>query len=244
MTEKAAGPAGRLTGKVVIVSGAARGQGAAEAALFREEGALVVAGDVLPGDGVVELDVTAASSWQAVVEATVARHGRVDVLVNNAGIHASAPVQEMAESDFRRVLDVNLLGPFLGTQAVVPHMPAGGSIINVSSLNGLASQPGTSGYTASKFGLRGLTKASALDLGPLGIRVNSILPGVIRTPMVAYVVDAREQELAQNLPMRRIGEPTDIASAALFLASDDSRWISGTDLVVDGGQTAQTSRLI
>jgi 3alpha(or 20beta)-hydroxysteroid dehydrogenase len=166
------------------------------------------------------------------------------VLVNNAGIHASAPVQDMAESDFRRVLDVNLLGPFLGTQAVVPHMAAGGSIINVSSLNGLASQPGTSGYTASKFGLRGLTKASALDLGPLGIRVNCILPGVIRTPMVSYVVDTREPELAQNLPMRRIGEPTDIASAALFLASDDSQWISGTDLVVDGGQTAQTPRLI
>ena len=235
---------GRLEGKVAIITGAARGQGAAEAMRFAEEGAHVLAGDVLEGEAVLHLDVTSASSWADVVGAAVAQHGRVDVLVNNAGIHAAAPVQDMDEADFRRVLDVNLVGPFLGIQAVVPHMPRGGSIINVSSLNGLAAQRGTAAYTSSKFALRGLTKTAALDLGPLGIRVNAILPGVIRTPMVAYVVDTREEELAAGIPMGRIGEPADVADAAVFLASDESAWISGIDLPVDGGHIAQTPRLI
>jgi 3alpha(or 20beta)-hydroxysteroid dehydrogenase len=233
---------GRLEGKVAIVTGAARGQGLAEAERFAAEGALVVAGDVLDHDG-IHLDVTSAESWAAAVSHAVGRHGRVDVLVNNAGIHHAAPVHEMAIGDFQRVLDVNLLGPFLGIQAVVPHMPRGGSIINVSSLNGLASQARTAAYTSSKFGLRGLTKTAALDLGPLGIRVNAILPGVIRTPMVAYVVDEREEQLAAGLPLGRIGEPMDVAGAAVFLASDDAAWISGIDLPVDGGHTAQTPRL-
>ena len=135
------------------------------------------------------------------------------------------------------------MGPLLGIQAVVPHMPRGGSIVNVSSLNGLAANVNTSAYTTSKFALRGLTKAAALDLGPLGIRVNAILPGVIRTPMVSYIVDEHEDRLAAGLPLGRIGEPTDIASMALFLASDDSAWVSGQDFVVDGGQTASTPRL-
>jgi 3alpha(or 20beta)-hydroxysteroid dehydrogenase len=244
-TTAAPGPgSGRLEGKVAIVTGAARGQGAAEAARFAQEGAHVVAGDVLEADGVVHLDVTSAESWRAVVAATVEQHGRVDVLVNNAGIHATATVHEMAESEFRRVLDVNLVGPFLGIGAVVPHMPRGGSIINVASLNGIAAQRGTAGYTSSKFGVRGLTKTAALDLGPLGIRVNAILPGVIRTPMVAYVVETREDELAAGLPLGRIGEPTDVAAAAVFLASDDSAWISGIDLTVDGGHSAETPRLV
>jgi 3alpha(or 20beta)-hydroxysteroid dehydrogenase len=235
---------GRLVGKVAIITGAARGQGAAEAARFAAEGALVVAGDVLDAPGVVHLDVTAPESWRAVVGDAVARHGRVDVLVNNAGIHAAASVDVMPEEDFRRVLDVNLVGPFLGIQAVVPHMPRGGSIVNVASLNGVAAQRGTAAYTSSKFGVRGLTKTAALDLGPRGIRVNAILPGVIRTPMVADVVEAREDELAGGLPLGRIGEPMDVAAAAVFLASDDAAWITGIDLTVDGGHTAQTPRLI
>ena len=233
---------GRLAGKVAIITGAARGQGLAEAQRFAAEGAEVVAGDVLDHDG-IHLDVTSAGSWAAAVDHAVARHGRVDVLVNNAGIHAAAAVQDMAEADFRRVLDVNLIGAFLGIQAVVPVMARRGSIVNVSSLNGLAAQARTAAYTASKFGLRGLTKAAALDLGPLGIRVNAILPGVIRTPMVAYVVDAREEELAAGLALGRIGEPMDVAAAAVFLASDESAWITGIDLPVDGGHTAQTPRL-
>ena len=233
---------GRLEGKVVIVTGAARGQGRAEAELFAAEGAHVIAGDVLDHDGIF-LDVTSAESWAAAVNTVVDRHGRVDVLVNNAGVRAVAPVHEMPLEDFQRVLDINLLGPLLGIQAVVPHMPRGGSIINVSSLNGLAANVNTSAYTTSKFALRGLTKSAALDLGPLGIRVNAILPGVIRTPMVAYIVDEHEERLAAGLPLGRIGEPLDVASAALFLASDDSAWVSGLDLTIDGGQMASTPRL-
>jgi 3alpha(or 20beta)-hydroxysteroid dehydrogenase len=235
---------GQLQDKIAIVTGAARGQGAAEAARFANEGAQVIATDVLDADGVVHHDVASAESWQALIADTVARYGRVDVLVNNAGIHARADVHEMDESAFRSVLDVNLIGPFLGIKYVVPHMPSGGSIINVASLNGLAAQAGTAAYTASKFGLRGLTRAAALDLGPKGIRVNAILPGVIRTPMVSYVVETREDELAAGLPLRRIGEPDDIADAAVFLASDNSRWITGTDVTVDGGLMAGTPRLV
>jgi 3alpha(or 20beta)-hydroxysteroid dehydrogenase len=234
--------AGRLEGKVAIVTGAARGQGLAEAQLFASEGADVIAGDVLDHDGVY-LDVTSAESWAAAVALAVDRFGRVDVLVNNAGIRADGLVHEMAAADFQRILDVNLMGPLLGIQAVVPHMTRGGSIINVSSLNGLAAQGGSAAYTSSKFALRGLTKAAALDLGPLGIRVNAILPGVIRTPMVAYIVDQYEERLASGLPLGRIGEPMDVAQAAVFLASDDASWLTGIDLPVDGGHTASTPKL-
>ncbi len=234
--------AGRLEGKVAIVTGAARGQGLAEAQLFTAEGADVIAGDVLDHDGVY-LDVTSADSWAAAVALAVERFGRVDVLVNNAGIRSDGLVHEMPAADFQRILDVNLMGPLLGIQAVVPHMKPGGSIINISSLNGLAAQGGSSAYTSSKFALRGLTKAAALDLGPLGIRVNAILPGVIRTPMVAYIVDQYEERLASGLPLGRIGEPMDVAQAAVFLASDEASWLTGIDLPVDGGHTASTPKL-
>ena len=234
--------AGRLEGKVVIITGAARGQGLAEVQRFRAEGAHVVAGDVLDHDGMY-LDVTSEESWAAIVSAAVDAHGRIDVLVNNAGVRALAPVQDMPRAEFQRVLDINLIGPLLGIQAVVHHMPRGSSIINVSSLNGLASTANSAAYSTSKFGLRGLTKSAALDLGPLGIRVNAILPGVIRTPMIENVLEGREEQLASGLPLGRIGEPADIASAALFLASDDSVWVSGQDFVIDGGQTASTPRL-
>jgi 3alpha(or 20beta)-hydroxysteroid dehydrogenase len=234
--------AGRLEGKVVIITGAARGQGLAEAQLFAAEGAHVIAGDVLEHDG-IHLDVTSPESWASAVAGALKEHGRIDVLLNNAGVRAVAPVHEMPLADFQRVLDINLIGPLLGIQAVVPHMPRGSSIINVSSLNGLAANANTSAYTTSKFALRGLTKSAALDLGPLGIRVNAILPGVIRTPMVSYIVDEYEERLASGLPLGRIGEPMDIASAALFLASDDSAWVSGLDLTVDGGQMASTPKL-
>jgi 3alpha(or 20beta)-hydroxysteroid dehydrogenase len=234
--------AGRLEGKVVIITGAARGQGLAEAQLFAAEGAHVVAGDVLEHDG-IHLDVTSSESWASAVAGVLKDHGRIDVLLNNAGVRAVAPVHEMPLADFQRVLDINLIGPLLGIQAVVPHMPRGSSIINVSSLNGLAANANTSAYTTSKFALRGLTKSAALDLGPLGIRVNAILPGVIRTPMVSYIVDDYEERLASGLPLGRIGEPMDVASAALFLASDDSAWVSGLDLTIDGGQMASTPKL-
>ena len=234
--------AGRLEGKVVIITGAARGQGQAEAERFAAEGAHVIAGDVLEHEG-IHLDVTSPDSWASAVAGALKDHGRIDVLLNNAGIRAVGPVHEMPISDFQHVMDINLMGPLLGIQAVVPHMPKGSSIINVSSLNGLAANINTSAYTTSKFALRGLTKAAALDLGPLGIRVNAILPGVIRTPMISYIVDDHEERLAAGLPLGRIGEPMDIASAALFLASDESAWISGLDLTVDGGQMASTPTL-
>lgn len=234
--------AGRLDDKVVIITGAARGQGLAEVQRFIAEGAHVIAGDVLDHDGIY-LDVTSEESWANAVKSAVEVHGRVDVLVNNAGIRAVAPVHEMPVEEFQRVLDVNLIGPLLGIQAAVPFMPPGGSIINVSSLNGLAANISTSAYTASKFALRGLTKSAALDLGPLGIRVNAILPGVIRTPMISYIVDEHEDRLAAGLPLGRIGEPMDIAGAALFLASDDASWVTGQDIVVDGGQMASTPKL-
>jgi len=235
--------AGRLDGKVVIITGAARGQGLVEVERFREEGAHVIAGDVLDHDGIY-LDVTSEQSWSDAVGVALERHGRIDVLVNNAGIRSSALVQDVEISEFQKVLDVNLLGPLMGIQAVVPHMKPGSSIINISSLNGLAANGSTSAYTASKFALRGLTKAAALDLGPLGIRVNAILPGVIRTPMIAYVVDTMEDQIAAGLPLRRIGEPNDVAGVALYLASDDSLWVTGADITVDGGQMASTPRLI
>ncbi len=231
----------RLAGKVAIISGAARGQGRAEVEAFEAEGAHVIGGDVLDHDG-IHLDVTSAESWAAAVALAVERHGRVDILVNNAGVLKYAPVQDVPESEFRRVLDVNLVGPLLGIQAVIPAMTGGGSIVNVSSLNGLGAIPGSAAYTASKFGLRGLTKAAALDLGPLGIRVNAILPGVIRTPMIAGVLETREEGIAAGLPLGRIGEPQDIASGAVWLASDESAWVTGTDLVIDGGLWANIPR--
>lgn len=236
---------GRLAGKVAIVTGAARGQGRAEAELFAAEGASVVAADVLDVsdlDG-VHLDVASADSWAAAVAVAVERHGRVDVLVNNAAIYPKGGIDSTTEAEYRQVLDINLVGPFLGMQAVLPHMGEGASIINISSLNGVAGSVDHVGYTASKFGVRGLTRAAALDLAPRGIRVNAILPGVIDTPMIAPAIAGLEDYIGKGIPMQRMGQPHDIASAALFLASDDAAWITGTDLIVDGGHYATVPKL-
>lgn len=235
----------RLDGKVAIVTGGARGMGAQDARRMVAEGARVVIGDVLDAEGkaladelgtsavFVHLDVSLADSWERAVEVAHASFGPVTVLVNNAGILAYGAVDVAPEADLVRVLSVNLIGPVLGIQAVVPDMKAagGGSIVNISSAAGLIGMPSLAAYSASKWGLRGLTKSAALDLGRYGIRVNSIHPGGIATPMAAGA--APEMFAAQAIP--RIGEVQEIAAAVVFLASDEASYVTGAELAVDGG---------
>jgi 3alpha(or 20beta)-hydroxysteroid dehydrogenase len=250
---------GRLDGKVALISGAARGQGEAEARLFVEEGARVVLGDVLDDRGELvakdlgdaaryaHLDVRDEASWQSAIALAESEFGPVSVLVNNAGILRWSALAETPVEQFREVFEVNQLGPFLGMKTVVPSMvkAGGGSIVNISSTNGLGGFPGTISYTAAKFAVRGMTKTAAMELGPLGIRVNSIHPGGVDTEMInpASVPDmpASDDELGNrfdDLPLRRVGQPIEIARLALFVASDDSSYSTGSEFVADGGMLA------
>lgn len=249
---------GRLDGKVAIISGAARGQGEAEARLFAEEGARVVLGDVLDERGAkvaaeigdtaryVHLDVRDEGDWAAAVATAEEAFGPVTVLVNNAGIFRMASVADTSVSLFQQVIDVNQIGPLLGTQAVLPSMTAagGGSIINVSSTNGLNASLDTVAYTATKWALRGMTKAMALELGPLGIRVNSVHPGGIDTEMVRpsggqTLIDSDDLDATfARMPLGRIGQAIEIARLALFLASDEASYSTGSEFVADGGMLA------
>jgi 3alpha(or 20beta)-hydroxysteroid dehydrogenase len=248
---------GKLEGKVAIVTGSARGMGAATARLFVAEGARVLVTDVLEKEGLQTakdigdaarfqaLDVTDESSWTAAVKACQAAFGRLDVLVNNAGILHNATTLETEPAAFRKVLDVNLVGPFLGIRACAPIMAetGGGAIVNISSVQGMLGRAGTPAYTASKFGVRGLTKTVALELGELGIRVNSVHPGGVDTPLIRLGsgADLPTEILDKahgQLPIPRVGQPEDIARATLYLASDDASYVTGTELVVDGGLTA------
>jgi 3alpha(or 20beta)-hydroxysteroid dehydrogenase len=246
---------GCLEGKVAIVTGAARGQGAAAARLFVAEGARVVIGDVLDdlgkeladslGEAAIyrHLDVSSEDDWKAVVDETVETLGGVDVLVNNAGILRFAALPDMPLEDYMRVVNVNQVGTFLGMRAVAkPMMAAGkGSIVNISSVEGLAGMPYLTAYTSTKFAIRGMSKVAALELGPNGIRVNSVHPGMIETDMVKDAAGGHDIDLspaAKRIPLRRMGTSEDIAEVVLFLASDRSAYVTGAELAADGGATA------
>ena len=243
----------KLEGKVALISGGARGQGAAEAALFAAEGASVVLTDVLDEDGTATAaacgglylhhDVTNEADWRRVVEAVLAQHGRLDILVNNAGIFLPGRIADTTLSDYRRVIEVNQVGVFLGMQAVAAPMMAAraGAIVNISSVAGLRGGGGAVAYTASKWAVRGMTKSAAREFAPYGIRVNSIHPGLIETAMLHQIPDIEAGRLPDRLravPLQRVGEAEEVAKLALFLASDDSGYCTGSEFIVDGGMTA------
>ncbi|ORW00278.1 glucose 1-dehydrogenase [Mycobacterium kyorinense] len=237
---------GRVDGKVALISGGARGMGAAHARALIAEGAKVVVGDILDDDGAalagelgsaarfVHLDVTLPEQWKAAVDAAVDAFGKLNVLVNNAGIVNGNTLQNFPLADWQRIIDINLTGTFLGMQAAVEPMIAagGGSMINISSVEGLRGSPGLYGYVASKFGVRGLAKAAALELAPHNIRVNSIHPGLIRTPMTAGIPEDFLQ-----IPLGRGAEPGEVSACVVYLASDESSYSTGGEFVVDGGLT-------
>jgi NAD(P)-dependent dehydrogenase (short-subunit alcohol dehydrogenase family) len=241
----------RLEGKVAIVTGAASGIGAATASRFEAEGATAVRMDVTPSDGVVTLDVRDEAAVAAAFAAVQSEHGRIDVLMNAAGVAGGGPVHSMEETEWDRVIDVNLKGTFLTNKAVIALMleqapnaiDQRGSIVNVASIEGIEGTEGGSAYNASKGGVVILTKNMALDYGRRGIRANCICPGFIDTPMMAAVFGMEGMEDVRKSfvdahALGRCGEPEEIAAAALFLASDDASFVTGSALVVDGGYTA------
>jgi 3alpha(or 20beta)-hydroxysteroid dehydrogenase len=235
---------GRVDEKVALISGGARGMGAAHARALVAEGAKVVIGDILDDEGkamadeigdaarYVHLDVTAAEDWDTAVAVAVNEFGKLNVLVNNAGIVALGSIGKFDMAKWQKVIDVNLTGTFLGMQAAVGPMKAagGGSIINVSSIEGLRGAIMVHPYVASKWAVRGLTKSAALELGPQQIRVNSIHPGFIRTPMTKHFPDNM-----LTIPLGRPGESEEVSTFVVFLASDESRYATGAEFVMDGG---------
>jgi 3alpha(or 20beta)-hydroxysteroid dehydrogenase len=235
---------GRVDNKVALITGGARGMGAADARMLVKEGAKVVIGDILDDEGqaladelgdaarYVHLDVSSADDWAAAVETALSSFGKLNVLVNNAGIVQVGPLKTLDVARWQKVLDVNLTGPMLGTKAVIGPMieAGGGSIINVSSIEGLRGAAYVHSYVASKWGLRGLTKSSALELASSNIRVNSIHPGFIRTPMTEHL----PEDMVQT-PLGRPGTPDEVATFVVFLASDESSFSTGSEFVVDGG---------
>ena len=248
----------RLENKVALISGGARGMGAIEAKMFVQEGAKVVIGDVLDEDGkqteaeineaggecvFVHLDVTDETAWQDAVAAAVDRFGKLDILVNNAGIARINNVEDTTSDEWDLVMDINAKGVFLGTKAAIPEIrkAGGGSIVNISSIAGLTGGR-TSSYAASKGAVRLLTKSSAIQYAGEGIRCNSVHPGVIETPMTTPIMlntqESRDLNASRH-PLGRVGQPEDIAYGVLFLASDESSFMTGSELVIDGGLTAQ-----
>ena len=244
---------GRLEGKTALITGGARGQGAAEARLFAEEGANVVLSDVLDEDGertadiiggtFLHHDVTSEEDWASVVARTVELHGGIDVLVNNAGVYRGSSLIDCGIEEYRLVVEVNQIGVFLGMREVAPVLieRGGGSIVNISSTAGLQGAAGSFAYSASKWAVRGMTKSAAVRLGPHGVRVNSIHPGAVDTPMIAdtrMADPANREVLLGVIPLGRMAQPEEVARLALFLASDESSYSTGSEFVIDGGLTA------
>jgi 3alpha(or 20beta)-hydroxysteroid dehydrogenase len=244
---------GRLEGKVAIVTGAARGQGEAEARRFVAEGASVMLTDVLDDEGQAvaddlgehaayrHLDVSDEEEWIAAVTDAEERFGPVTILVNNAGILDFASIEHQDVEKFRRVIDVNLVGTMIGIKSVAPSMrkAGGGSIINISSNAGIDGLPALGAYVSSKWAVRGLSKTAAMDLGKRGIRVNSLHPGGIDTPMTRMPgQEPNDSTFAKSLPLRRFGLVDEIANVVTFLASDEASYVTGAEWSVDGGATA------
>lgn len=248
----------RLAGKVALITGGARGMGASEAQLFIDEGARVVITDVLEEVGqetakrlspdgsacaFLRHDVTKEEEWTAVVDEVVKSFGQIDILVNNAGIFERGSVLDTSLKDFERTMDINVTGVFLGMKTVAPHMVKRqkGSIINISSVAGIQGTPGFLAYGASKWAVRGMTKGVAKELAPLGVRVNSIHPGIIDTPMLQTFEAAGEgvrDAVRTRIPLGYEAEPIHVARLALYLGSDESAYSTGSEFIVDGGWTA------
>ena len=247
----------RLEGKVALISGGARGMGAAEARLFASEGAKVVLGDVLESEGqqveaeiaeaggeavFVHLDVTSEADWQQAVDTAVERFGGLHILVNNAGIWNGGNVETQTIDGWDRIMDINAKGVFLGTRAAIPAMreSGSGSIVNISSVAGIIGSVGATAYNASKGAVRLLTKSTAVQYAGEGIRCNSVHPGPIETQMIREVYPDKETRNSRvsAIPMGRMGEMDDVAKGVLFLASDEASYMTGSELVIDGGATA------
>jgi 3alpha(or 20beta)-hydroxysteroid dehydrogenase len=244
----------RLDGKVALITGGARGMGKSHVRHFVAAGARVVFGDVLDDQGravaeklgdascrYLHHDVTSEEDWAAAVALAVSTFGRLDILVNNAGVLTFSPMTEMPLADFRRILDINAVGCWLGMKSVIEPMKAagGGSIVNISSIEGLTGAAECSAYAASKFAVRGMTKAAAQELGQFGIRVNSVHPGGIITPMVLETADSMDPERGERymkaLPLGRFGKPAEVSNLVAFLASDDASYSTGSEFIIDGG---------
>jgi 3alpha(or 20beta)-hydroxysteroid dehydrogenase len=232
---------GCVENKVILVTGGGGGQGRAEADALAAAGASVIAADINFPHGPeqlnivrLHLDVASPEDWRAAASLVAERYGRLDGLVNNAGVSVHTPLLEVTLAEWERVFRINATGSLLGMQAMVPHMPKGSSIVNVCSFAALTGM-WVAAYTSSKWALRGLSRVASLELGYLGIRVNAIFPGAVQTPMAAARTATFDEALLSEIPLGRIGTPGDIAPLVTFLCSDESSWISGAEISVDGG---------